>query len=428
MNEQLFHFDVGPIAVKIAVAVGIGMLIGLERNWSHKEAGIRTFSIVSLTGMLCALVDTGLIITGLVAVCLLVLISNLKSFFTERSSEMTTSAALIACYILGVLIGLGHIFTPVAAAIVITMLLAWKTELRKFAGGLHPSEIRSAIIMGLIWFVIYPLLPDRYIDRWEVVNLSDAWVSVIAIAGIGFLNYIFLRLFSSRGLYLGAVFGGLVNSTATMAEMTSRLEESGTPWRITILSSIINISMFARNMVLAAMFVPLSLTATLLPLLAMSGVAGLWIWKDLREESKYKEEQQEIKLTSPISVRKVLTFGILFLIIQISGTVLTRVLGESGLLATGFFGGLVSSASTTAAAATMASHGQISPALAGSTAIISSMASALINFPIVWKNIKNKELVRAFSFKLITILLTGFIAVALDHVFKISEWMINYIK
>lgn len=272
MEEQFAHFDVGSIALKIAVAVGIGMLIGLERNWSHKEVGIRTFSIVSLTGMLAVQVSNNLVVGGLAAVCLLVLIFNVRSFLTDRNTEITTSAALIACYILGVLTGMGHIFTPVAGTIVITMLLAWKTELSKFAGGLETSEIRSAILLGLIGFVIYPLLPNRYVDRWQLFNPSDAWISIIAIAGIGFLNYMLLKIFSSKGLYLGAVFGGLVNSTATIAEITTRIEDAGTPSKITTLSSIINISMFTRNMILAAIFVPLSLTATLFPLLAMSCV------------------------------------------------------------------------------------------------------------------------------------------------------------
>ena len=143
MEEQFVHFDVGGIALKIAVAVGIGMLIGLERNWSHKEVGIRTFSIVSLTGMLAVQISNSLVVGGLAAVCLLVLIFNVRSFLTDRNTEITTSAALIACYMLGVLTGMGHIFTPVAGTIVITMLLAWKTELSKFAGGLETSEIRS---------------------------------------------------------------------------------------------------------------------------------------------------------------------------------------------------------------------------------------------------------------------------------------------
>lgn len=428
MDLQFQHFDVGAIALKMAVAVGMGMLIGLERNWSHKEAGMRTFSIVSLTGMLAAQVNTGLMIGCLAAVCLLVLISNIRSFLTDKTTEITTSAALVACYMLGVLTGMGHIFTPVAGTIIITMLLAWKTELSRFAGGLQTSEIRSAILLGLIGFVIYPLLPNRYVDPWNIFNPSDAWISIIAIAGIAFLNYIFLKVFSSRGLYLGAVFGGLVNSTATIAEMTSRVKEAGTPSRITMLSSIINISMFTRNMILAAIFVPLSLTATFLPLVAMSGMAGIWIWRDFVAAKQYEETEVPIKLTSPISLKKIFSFGLLFIIIQVGGTLITRTLGNNGMIVTGFVGGMISSASTTAAAATMALHGQISANVAGSTAIISSMSSAMIDFPIVWKNIDDKRLVRAFTLKLASVLAVGILFVVLDYRFNLSGFLMEILK
>ena len=95
--------------------------------------------------------------------------------------------------------------------------LGLETELSRFAGGLQPSEIRSAVLLGLIGFVIYPVLPNRYVDPWQLFNPSDDWISVIAIAGIVFLNYVLLRIYSTRGLYLGALSGGLVNSSATVA-------------------------------------------------------------------------------------------------------------------------------------------------------------------------------------------------------------------
>ena len=198
----------------MAVAIGIGMLAGMEREWSNKDVGIRTFAIVALLGMLASLISQSIVIASLVGVLLLVAVMNTRSIVTDRSLEITTSAALILNYLLGVLVGLGHIFTPIAGAIVMTMLLAWKTELSRFAGGLQPSEIRSAVLLGLLGFVIYPVLPNRYIDPWQLFNPSDAWLSVIAIAGIGFVNYVFLRIYSTRGLYLGALFGGLVNSSA----------------------------------------------------------------------------------------------------------------------------------------------------------------------------------------------------------------------
>jgi uncharacterized membrane protein (DUF4010 family) len=79
-------------------------------------------------------------------VLLLVAAMNARSLLTDRSLEITTSAALIVNYVLAVLVGLGHIFTPVAGAMVMTMLLAWKTELSRFAGGLQPAEIRCCLI------------------------------------------------------------------------------------------------------------------------------------------------------------------------------------------------------------------------------------------------------------------------------------------
>jgi uncharacterized membrane protein YhiD involved in acid resistance len=47
MNEHFLKYPVGPVAIKMAVAIGIGMLVGMERKWSNKEAGIRTFAIVA---------------------------------------------------------------------------------------------------------------------------------------------------------------------------------------------------------------------------------------------------------------------------------------------------------------------------------------------------------------------------------------------
>lgn len=429
MQEQFLHYPVTPIALKIAISVGMGMLIGLERAWSNKDIGVRTFAIVALLGALSSIIGQDIIVASFVGVFILVVALNAGNILAHRTLEITTSAALIVNFILGVLVGLGHIFTPVASAIIVTMLLAWKTELKRFAGGLRPSEIRSAILLGLISFVIYPILPNRFIDPWQLFNPSDAWISVIAIAGIGFVNYVFLRMFSTRGLFMGAIFGGLINSTATVAEVSSRVEQTGTTSKLTTLTSLINISMFFRNMILAAIFVPLSLLSTLVPLVAMSCVAGLWIWRDViveRQSAIGKNSKMGLKLASPISLKKVLWFGVLFIIIQASGILLTNLFGSSGMLVTGFFGGLISSASTTVAAATMAVHGKITPSIAGATAIISSIASALIDLPIVWRIVRDKKVVKRFTFKLLTIIGTGILFVILDQVFHLSDFLMKF--
>src|SRR5580693_2624276 len=422
MQMDSTHFPATPIALKMGVAIGIGMLVGMEREWSNKDVGVRSFAIVALLGMLSSVIGVNVVIASLIGVLLLVAAMNARSLLTDRSLEITTSAALIVNYVLGVLVGLGHIFTPVAGAIVMTMLLAWKTELSRFAGGLQPSEIRSAVLLGLIGFVIYPVLPNRYVDPWQLFNPSDAWISVIAIAGIGFVNYVLLRVYSTRGLYLGALFGGLVNSSATVAELGARLQETGMVNRATTLVLLTTIAMFARNLILATIFSPRSLSATLAPLLAMTLVAGFWVWRDRRIEESVPGT---LTLTSPISLTKVLWFGIVFICIQVVGTLLTRYFGSGGMLATGVFGGLVSSASTTAAAATMAMHGKITAALAGSATVLTSLASAAVNLPIVWRTTKDKAVVKGLAIKMATVIATGIAAVAVDRIFQFSELLVR---
>lgn len=422
MQMESAHFPATPIALKMAVAIGIGMLAGMEREWSNKDVGIRTFAIVALLGMLASLVGQSVVIASLVGVLLLVAVMNTRSIVTDHSLEITTSAALILNYLLGVLVGLGHIFTPIAGAIVMTMLLAWKTELSRFAGGLQPSEIRSAVLLGLLGFVIYPVLPNRYIDPWQLFNPSDAWLSVIAIAGIGFVNYVLLRVYSTRGLYLGALFGGLVNSSATVAELGARLRQAGLVSRATTLCLLTTIAMFARNLVLATIFSPRSLSGTLVPLLAMTLVAGFWVWRDHRVQDSLPGT---LTLESPISLPKVIWFGIMFISIQIAGALLTRFFGSYGMLATGIFGGLVSSASTTAAAATMAMHGKISPSLAGSTVVLTSLTSAAVNLPIVWRTIRDKAVMRRLTLEMATVTATGIAAVTVDRVFQFSELLVR---
>jgi uncharacterized membrane protein YhiD involved in acid resistance len=64
VQTETIRFPATPIALKMTVALGIGMLVGLEREWSNKDVGIRTFAIVALLGMLAAIMGPGLIITS----------------------------------------------------------------------------------------------------------------------------------------------------------------------------------------------------------------------------------------------------------------------------------------------------------------------------------------------------------------------------
>jgi uncharacterized membrane protein (DUF4010 family) len=383
------------VAVKLAIALGIGLLVGLEREWSQKDVGVRTFSIAALLGCLSILISIPIAAICLAGVIILAAFLNGRSLLVDRSLEMTTSVALIVTFILGALAGQGHLFTPTASAILMTMLLAWKTELQRFAGDLKLSEIRGAVLLGLIGFVIYPILPNRFIDGWHLLNPRQSWLIVIVVAGLGFANYVLLRIFSNRGLYYTAVLGGLVNSTATVAELartvSAATETSNTIVALVLLTSI---AMFVRNLVILAIFAPAAVSIAVWPLLAMTAGAVLFAWK---ERARGAEPVSSLRLDSPVSLRHVLTFGALFVLMEIVGTIGARYLGKFGFLVLSLLGGMVSSASTTAAAATMAIHGKLSADVAGVATVFASIASALVNLPLVQRQSHDRRLTRSLA-------------------------------
>ncbi len=394
------------VATKLAISLGIGTLVGLEREWAQKDVGVRTFAITSMAGALAALLGHPFSIAVLIGVLLLVVCINLRVLLVNRSLEITTSAALIAVTLLGILTGEGHTFTPVASAILITMLLAWKTELTRFAGGLTTQEVRSAVLLGLLGLVIYPLLPNHFVDKWELLNPREAWVTVIVLAGIGFVNYVFLRLYSHRGLYYAAVLGGFVNSTAAVTELTQWLKpaEGESVAHATGLILLTRIAMFVRNIAILLLFAPAAAATALGPLLCMTLAAGLLAWIG---KSKSKSPDRPLKLASPVSLHRVLTMAAVFLCIQVVSVLAERHLGRLGFLAVSFVGGLFSSASTTASAALMVYNGKVAPHLAGAAVVFASVSSALVNLPLIYQQTHHKALSRAVALATLGIVLLG---------------------
>jgi len=391
----MVRFAPSEVAAKIAVSLGIGLLVGIEREWSNKDLGARTFALTALLGALATLFEPRFASFALVGVFLIVAFANLRSLLVDRSLEATTSAALLVTFVLGALAGQGHLFTPVAAAILMTMLLAWKVELRRFAGGLQPAEIRSAVLLGLLGLVVYPVLPNRFIDPWDLINPRQAWLTVVVIAGIGFVNYVLLKLYGTHGLYWSAFLGGSVNSSAAAAELSSPLGAGGaSPGEAVAALLLTIIAMFFRNLIILALFAPSSVAVAAAPILCMTAVALLFV-RATRDGGA--GAAAEFHLDSPVSLSRVLSFAALFLAIQIVSTLGERYLGKLGFLGISVLGGLVSSASTSAAAANLVGHGAMSPGLAGSGVVLASVASALINLPIIHRRAKNPALSRRLT-------------------------------
>lgn len=252
--------------------------------------------------------------------------------------------------------------------------------------------------------MIYPLLPDRYVDPYQLINPRQAWVTVVVIAGIGFLNYVLLRLYSTRGLYYAALLGGLVNSTAAVAELSGNIRDQGDG----ILSGAIavllltNVAMFLRNVVLLGIFARSAVPTAMLPLAAMALLAILFTWMS-RDRSG--TPVKSMQLSSPVSLKRVTKFGILFMILAAAGSLAQRYFGSFGFLAVSVVGGLISSASTTATAASLCAAGQVTPEIAGIATVLTSVSSAIINIPLVYQQTHRGALTRRLA--VTTGLITG---------------------
>jgi uncharacterized membrane protein (DUF4010 family) len=113
----------------------------------------------------------------------------------------------------------------------------------------------------------------------------------------------------------------------------------------------------------------------------------------------------ELPLSSPVSLRKVLSFGVLFLLISAIGTVGARFLGKYGFLIVSLFGSSAAPARRRPPA-NLSVHGRLSPSAAAVGTILASVATVMVNLPVPYRQTGRKEETRTlsvFSFVLVLI-------------------------
>jgi len=397
MLTELQPWPYLPTLARLGLALAIGLFIGIERERRHKEAGLRTFAFASVLGAVGGLLGESYALLALGLVGVLVVFLNLETIRTEEGAEITTSSALLVTAFTGVLAGQGHTFTPSALGIATAALLAWKEPLAGFSHTLTESELRSAIMLAMLAFVVYPIVPRGSVDPWDLVEPRAAWITPLLIAGLGFMNYILLKLYGARGIELTGFLGGLVNSTVTVTELTRRARAangqlSDITYRGIVLATI---AMLVRNAVILGLLAPLALLDSIIPhalMIAGAVIAVLLHGQHAQVGSKATTDDRSAaleqipplpSLESPFSLTAAIKFGIIFLVLQILGTVAQRALGQVGFYRVSTVGGFVSSASAVASAANLSAAGRLAPQVAANGAIIASATSAIINLPLV---------------------------------------------
>jgi len=403
-TEFLFFME------RVAISLAIGMMIGLEREWAHKEVGVRTFSIVSLAATLSWQISPTASYILMIALIPIITLVNWRSFTKDRSLETTTTVALLATAVIGILVGEGQLLVAAACGIVLTGLLAWKAEVVRFAGAVTIEEIRGAIYLGLMAIVVYQLLPYGTIDPLHLIDLRSAWTVVLVISAIAFTNYVLLRIYGTRGIRWTGLLGGLVNSTATVAELASRARTD--PARLSVFALLgmltANSAMLIRNGLILGIFASQALAYGWMSV-ALMLLASVIATSRIRIQDK---EMAPLKIQSPISLGHALSFGLLFVLITLMAQIARKLLGPAGFLLVTTLGGLVSSASTSAAAGILASKGALPPELAGYGVVLTSMASLIFHIPMAQMAGRNSEVTARLARLSIVILVAGFIGLA----------------
>ena len=169
--------------------------------------------------------------------------------------------------------------------------------------------------------------------------------------------------------------------------------------------------MVVRNAGLLLLLAPLALVGSLAAFfLMLTTGAALVLWSYRGRDQQSGEETAKLTLELPFSLPLALKYGVLFLMLHIVGSVAQREFGATGFYVVSIVGGLVSSASAVAAAATLASQGAISPTVAGSGAVLASFTSLAFSLSFVLRT-RNRPLIIRLASAMACVAIAGVVGV-----------------
>lgn len=393
-------------------------MIGLEREWAHKEAGVRSFAIAALLGAVSWLVAPYLALIQVAVIVAIIIIVNVYHLSKQMPMEITTSLALAITNVLGILIGAGDFFAAFTCAILITALLSWKTEFVEFISKLTTVEIRGTLLMAFIAVVVYPLLPNTYIDPWHIINPRAIWLTVIIVSALNFVNYVLLRQFGTKGIRYSAILGGLVNSAATSLLLGQEVKnDAELASGITIDFVLSDVAMIVRNGVLVAIFSwlagPQASLATLIalgPMAVAAGIIALILF--LRTRKASPAPTQTMPLKSPLALRSVLEFGVLFFGLTVIGGAAQKLLGALGFLVVAVVGALASAAASSVLIGSQVRMHFIGAQIAAITIYLATVVGLIENVVLFYSATRNRALSLWLALYSALIIFVGALAVA----------------
>jgi uncharacterized membrane protein (DUF4010 family) len=370
--------------VRIALAGALGLFLGLEREWSHKSAGIRTFSLVGLLGAVFAVLDRPelLVVGGVLVIVQGILLASqgLLTDPEEAGLSLTTSVSMLVAYGVGILVATGYILEGVIVAVLSSQLLVLKRELHRFAGNLSREEMQSATEFAILAFVVFPLLPSGSVTLgYDPVTVSleprVVWLMVVTVAAIGIVNYVIVQTYGGRGIAVTGFFGGLASSTAVVGTMLDHVRQMPNAASYAVAAILLaDAAMAVRNLAIAVAFTfPDVLVDAVLPLGAV--IVGSFA---IAAYTADWTESVTMDLDDPFSLKNALGFGAIFALVIVGGAVGQQQFGSAGFYIATFLSGLVSSAGGTTSAVVLYRSGTVDQTTAVFGILLATASSIMV--------------------------------------------------
>ncbi|RAI30384.1 MgtC/SapB family protein [Rhodoplanes serenus] len=379
------------LLARFALALGIGLMIGLERGWRLRDdvpgsrtAGIRTFTVVAILGAVAgalgralsaepaaAAVVIGLVFLGFAGAFALFCHAENRA---DNAFSATTMVTGLVTFALGAYALVGDRQAAAAVAVAVAALLAMREALHGFVAKVTAAELRSALVLLAMTCIVLPIAPDTAVGPYGGVNPRQIWLTAIVLAAVSFVGYLAVgRLGPARGVLLAAAAGGLVSSTAVTATNARRAAAGeGSPQLLAAGVAVATAISFVRVLVIAAAVNP-----TLLPALAPAlagAVAAALGYAALRVAGRRADAAgAPLAFRNPFDLASVVGFALFLAGIVVLGRFLGDRLGEWGAVVGAAAVGLADVDAITVSMAQLA-PATLSPAAAGH-AILAAVAS-----------------------------------------------------
>ncbi len=366
--------------LSLLIALGIGALIGFERQQSESAgqfAGVRTFPLIALVAALTQLFFPAILPIVFALFLVLVIVAYISKIVIEGDAGMTTAVATILTFIYGAMtVHSEEGFTlAIVLGVMTAAILAIKDPIHELVARIGPSELRATLKVLIIALVVLPLLPDRELEILFGLNPRFVWLMVVFVSALGFTGYALTRAIGPhRGIVATGFLGGFVSSTATAMAMAEHARRQPELTKSCALATVIaSVAMFPRVLILLAVVAPELIIGVGIPLGAMMIVGvGLGILLAMHETT---DTAPTVGLGNPFRVKPALVFGVLFAAVLLGVDLFNAYFGEAGVYLTAIVAGTVDANAITLSLGRLAEAGDI----ASDIAIIGVVLAVVIN-------------------------------------------------